>query len=271
MNASYIAIVVACFTAVRIWLLGDAELWAKRVSQVLGGLIVILVVNFLLVQPFCLQVFFLWSKSMEPTLLKDERILVDKLSYRLRAPRRGEIIVFEPPPEAKRTLEAVPYVKRVVGVSGDIIEIKSAHLHIGDRDYRSQDHELTPLHMFLRQRLHLHIGDAILLLPDSALVAKHRRVSKREIADAIGQPGNPILIYPGQLLVNGKVQSEVFLNEDPDYDLPPTRVGAGELFVLGDNRNRSWDGHCWSALECKRVIGRVAVRMWPLSRAGYVN
>ena len=112
---------------------------------------VLIVVAFLLaflLRTFVVQVFYIPSASMEPTLMGHEgandRILVDKVTYRFREPRRGEIIVFEgdsdPPPRdnsslPRRVLRGVgqliglapanarDYVKRVIGLPGDEVRI----------------------------------------------------------------------------------------------------------------------------------------------------
>ena len=48
-------------------------------------------------------------------------------------------------------------------------------------------------------------------------------------------------------------------------------VPEGELFVLGDNRDRSFDSHVWGFLPKDRVVGHVILRYWPLSRFGLVE
>jgi len=71
------------------------------------------------VRTFLVQTFYIPSQSMEQTLLVDDKVLVNKISYRFRDPERGEIIVFRPPvgwgPEPSRE----EYIKRVIGVAGD--------------------------------------------------------------------------------------------------------------------------------------------------------
>jgi signal peptidase I len=80
----------------------------------------------LLVKTFALQAFFIPSASMEPTLrggvggLPGDRVLVDKLSYHLREPARGDIVVFHAPPDFPDP-KVDDLIKRVVGVPGDHI------------------------------------------------------------------------------------------------------------------------------------------------------
>lgn len=80
-----------------------------------------LVLIFLVVRPFALQAYYIPSESMHPTLLEADRILVNKLIYRLVPPRRGELAVFRPP-EGK-VPEQKDYIKRIIGLPGETVEI----------------------------------------------------------------------------------------------------------------------------------------------------
>jgi signal peptidase I len=62
---------------------------------------------------------------MEPTLLPHDRVLVNKFVYRFRAPQRGDVIVLHYPRDPSRN-----YIKRIVALPGDKVEIKSGHLYI---------------------------------------------------------------------------------------------------------------------------------------------
>lgn len=71
------------------------------------------------------QSFHIPSDSMQPTLMKGDRLLVDKTIYRRSEPQRGDLIVFNYPPDPK-----VRFLKRLVGLPGDTIEIREGHLVI---------------------------------------------------------------------------------------------------------------------------------------------
>ncbi len=88
-----------------------------------SGLIAFVLV-FMLVRPFVIQAFYIPSESMEPSLLKQDRILVNKFVYRLNQPKRGDIIVFEAPDYASYGNDKKDFVKRLIGLSGDTIRIK---------------------------------------------------------------------------------------------------------------------------------------------------
>jgi len=110
----------------------------------------------LLIKTFVLQAFYIPSGSMLPTLEVGERILVEKVSYRLGGPDRGDVVVFErsldpavpSPHEDDSVLEDVAnafkslfgwptggeqdYVKRVMAVGGDTIESREGVVYVND-------------------------------------------------------------------------------------------------------------------------------------------
>lgn len=91
----------------------------------------------LLIKTFLFQAFVIPSESMETTLhgcenCSNDRILVNKLSYRLHDVNRGDIIVFEAP-EERQTDGIKDYVKRVIGLPGEKIEVRNNQVYIDDR------------------------------------------------------------------------------------------------------------------------------------------
>jgi signal peptidase I len=87
----------------------------RELPILLGVAIVVAV----LVRAFLLQTFYIPSESMEHTLNINDRVLVNKLVYDFRAPRRGEIIVFNSPPSWRGDPTETDFIKRVIGVGGD--------------------------------------------------------------------------------------------------------------------------------------------------------
>ncbi|WP_426570855.1 signal peptidase I [Aquihabitans sp. McL0605] len=92
---------------------------------VIGGAIVIAVV----IRTFVLQTFWIPSGSMEPTLANGDRIVVNKLSYRLHDVRRGDVVVFDRPANLGPSYPK-DFVKRVVGLPGDHVSITDGVVHI---------------------------------------------------------------------------------------------------------------------------------------------
>lgn len=86
----------------------------------------------LVIKAFLVQAFFIPSASMEPTLEIGNRVLVNKLSYRLHPVHRGDLVVFRRPPEAPA--DGAPSVKdlikRVIGLPGDRIESRDGAMWV---------------------------------------------------------------------------------------------------------------------------------------------
>jgi len=87
-----------------------------------AGIIAFLIITFIG------QVTVVRGASMEPTLHDNERLVANKISYRFETPERGEIIIFKPPLEIKRN-----YIKRIIGVPGDKIEITKGEIYLNDK------------------------------------------------------------------------------------------------------------------------------------------
>jgi signal peptidase I len=77
----------------------------------------------LLIKTFLFQAFYIPSDSMLPTLERNDRVLVNKLSYRLHGVHRGDVIVFEAPPGVDP--EVKDLVKRVIGLPGETIAARA--------------------------------------------------------------------------------------------------------------------------------------------------
>ena len=97
---------------------------------VIGGAVLVA----LLIKTFLLQAFYIPSESMEPTLVKDDRVLVNKLAYRVGDPSRGDVVVFEKPETDVTALEIKDLIKRVIGLPGESVVIQDGAVWIdGDR------------------------------------------------------------------------------------------------------------------------------------------
>ena len=84
------------------------------------------------------------------------------------------------------------------------------------------------------------------------------------IKRVIGLPGETVKVENGSVFIDGVRLIEPYIAAPPDYSGEWT-VPAGELFVLGDNRNNSADSHVWGFLPIKNVLGRAVVVYWPFS------
>lgn len=95
--------------------------WLRElIESVLPALIIVLVVNVFLAQATRVE-----GQSMEPTLFDSQRLIIEKISYRLHEPKRGDVIVLRPP-----TRSSVPLIKRVIGLPGETVEIHDGQVFV---------------------------------------------------------------------------------------------------------------------------------------------
>jgi signal peptidase I len=78
----------------------------------------------MLVRVFVLQQFYISGPSMESTLFQDNRVLVNKMSYKLHAIHRGDVVVFDRVTTSGGTIAHDDLIKRVIGIASDTVEVK---------------------------------------------------------------------------------------------------------------------------------------------------
>ena len=85
--------------------------------------------------------------------------------------------------------------------------------------------------------------------------------------------GDTVGLEDGVLVVNGRKVREAYADPDPidSVYFGPVKVGAGTVFVLGDNRANSEDSRDFGAVRTDSIIGRAVARVWPPSRWGSVG
>jgi len=173
-----------------------------------------------------LEAFRVPSNSNYPTIIPGDRFLANKLAYKNSDPRRGDVVVFINPEERR-----IKYVKRVVGIGGDTVEIKDNEIYINGRKLE------------LRQ------------LPDSTLdkirIEVHGKLLKGDVYEE----------------TNGDAKYKIFLAE-PSHDqaspdFAKMTVPAHHCFVLGDNRNLSRDSRHFGPILLATVKGRADYLYFP--------
>ena len=173
----------------------------------------------LIIRTFVVQACKIPSGSMEDTLLTGDHLLVNKFIYgtqlpfinepvlAIREPERGDIIVFEfPEDKGKSYFKRRDFIKRVVGLPGDTIEIRNKNVFINGERY------MTP--------------------------------------EAVFKDGN---LTPG-----------------PRDNMRPITVPADSYFVMGDNRDRSYDSRFWKFVDRSAIKGLAFIKYWSWDSAGFM-
>ncbi len=94
-------------------------LWSELIGTVLPAVIIALVIHL-----FLAQATRVYGQSMEPTLHTNDRVIVDKLSYRFHPPRRGDVVV------VLLSKNSPHLIKRIVGLPGETIAIHDGKVYI---------------------------------------------------------------------------------------------------------------------------------------------
>jgi signal peptidase I len=179
--------------------------------QEFGESVLIALVLALIIRAFLVQAFSIPSGSMEPTLLVGDYLLVNKLSYGIRnpftnnimiptgTPQRGDIVVFIYPQSPDKD-----YIKRVIGLPGDRIQIINKKLYING--------QLT------------------------------------QIPSPSNNPDAPRAVY---------LDPEITPTQRDNFG--PVEVPKESYFVMGDNRDRSYDSRFWGFVPMKDLKGRAFI------------
>lgn len=159
-----------------------------------AGVIVLVII----IQTFIGHQVTVEGSSMEVTLHNKDHLLLEKVTYRFREPKRFDIVVFRPYGVQKNLY----YIKRVIGLPGETVLIKDGEIYINNS-----------------------------LLEES---------------------------YGTAPIIDGGVAGEGIL------------LGEDEYFLLGDNRNNSFDSRSSNIgpVDIDAIIGRAFIRIWPLTDIG---
>jgi signal peptidase I len=243
---------IAVAAALRVWWSAAGYLRKYRASllELADSALIALLLVFCILRPFVIQAFYIPSGSMKPTLLVNDRILVNKFIYFFKEPKVGDIVVFRAPVPAVQPGEKKDFIKRVVGLSGDRLEVHGGKL------YRNGAPVDEPWLVTRKDDTLQHDNKP----PEPA------------------PPGLDISSSERELTPEGPFESNV-----PDYDWPSrnypapgpdgTRITSGDftvppgtILVMGDNRTNSDDGHIWGPLVRENLLGKAMFIFWPLSR-----
>ena len=152
-----------------------------------------------IIQAFIVRPFIVSGSSMDPTIKNSQYLIIDEISYRIHDPERGDVVVFKAPPEPTKY-----YIKRIIGVPGDTVEIKGTKVTITNKEH-----------------------------PE------------------------------------GFTLSEDFITH-PHLDTIKISIPAGQYYVMGDNRDGSYDSRSWGTVPRENIRGRALLRLFPLTEINYL-
>jgi signal peptidase I len=225
------------------------DFWVELLKTV--GVAVVLAV---FMRQFVAEARFIPSGSMEPTLQVDDRLIVDKVSYRLSNPKRGDIVVFDPTDALLAQNYKEAFIKRIIGLPGDKVTVVNDKVTINGQplseNYPSWSHAKEMAEIYDRKR-------------------EERRKKLEECKKKQGSNSEQGCLSElsdktdTQLWQNGKVE-----NSGGSWE---GTVPANQYLVLGDHRSGSLDGRAWGYVPRDRIVGKAMVRFWPLNRLGDIQ
>lgn len=107
------------------------------------------------IRTFVAEARFIPSGSMLPTLEIDDRLIIDKVTYRFKDPERGDIVVFQPTDELRRQEFKDAFIKRVIGVPGDRVEVTDGKVYINGRAIDESYIQEAPEYQWTPEELNL--------------------------------------------------------------------------------------------------------------------
>ena len=201
---------------------------------------------------FCfLQAFKIPSASMRNTLQEGDHLFVNKAAYGIRVPftnkrihkkkiRRGDIVVFRFPADNPSQINCGgtsqygrDFVKRVIGLPGEIVEVRNGVTYINGNLLPREKYELYE---------------------------DVERTNTVEIDDPNLYQG----IWQSHRLDN-------YLNTELRDNFGPAKVPEGNYFVMGDNRDNSCDSRFWGPVPQDNIKGKAWFIHWPLKKIGFIK
>ena len=143
----------------------DPKRWAKRMWKEWGEPFLIAALIAIVVRTFLIGPYKIPTSSMRTTLLEGDWIFVDKITYRFRSPKRGEIVVFKYPVDPKKD-----FVKRLIAFGGEEVEIRDGSVFINGK--RLTEPAQIPSHYYYNRNdwPYSKEGQKIMVPPDSYFV-----------------------------------------------------------------------------------------------------
>ena len=177
------------------------------------------------------------SGSMLPTLQINDRLVIEKLSYLRRSPRRGEVVVFNSPYSFNKELIAMRKAPLPSGFKCAVLNFPVINFFSGRVD--------PACHAYIKRVIAIG-GDNVFINSEGRTVVNSELIEEPYVSNFCST-------------------SQDGFNICRTYEI---RVPPRHVFVLGDNRPNSLDGRSWGSLPESEILGRAVWRFWPLSRIG---
>ena len=213
--------------------MSDKKINASWIKSNLLTLFYALVIA-LIIRTFLIQPFFIPSSSMEPNLLVGDRLFASKFDYGYskhsfpfslgpisnrifsNGPDRGDVIIFKPPHTN------LDYIKRLIGLPGDRIEVRNGNLIINSNLLEYEN------------------------IREDSKVLKNGRVIKINVLKETLPNGISYEIYN-------------YLDGSPGDNTKEFVVPENHYFFMGDNRDNSNDSRFWGTVEFNRLVGKAQI------------
>jgi len=113
-------------------------------------------------------------------------------------------------------------------------------------------------------------SDIIIFMPPESLQQGNPPLTEALIKRIVGLPNETVQVKEQKIFINEQPLEERYIPTEfaPAYDWGPEVIPENSYFVLGDNRNNSYDSHLWGYVPRENIIGRANKIFWPLNRAG---
>ncbi|MEM9246397.1 MAG: signal peptidase I, partial [Cyanobacteria bacterium P01_F01_bin.153] len=111
-------------------------------------------------------------------------------------------------------------------------------------------------------------GEILVFDPPRILREMRPQADQPFILRVVGVPGDRLRIQGGQLYVNGQPLRESYLKEPITYEMAQVTIPEDTYFVLGDNRNDSFDSSIWGIVPTNKILGKATSVVYPLGKFG---